>query len=67
MTLHEERPVVEKEAVAVEEVGLNKQTVRETQRVEADVQKEQVDVETDVDRDGLGRDDLGRNGEAPRR
>ena len=67
VTLHEERPVVEKEAVAVEEVGLNKQTVRETQRVEADVRKEQVDVETDVDRDGLGRDDLGRNGEAPRR
>ncbi|MFL0502643.1 DUF2382 domain-containing protein [Kocuria rhizophila] len=67
VTLHEERPVVEKETVAVEEVGLNKQTVRETQRVEADVQKEQVDVETDVDRDGLGRDDFGRNGEAPRR
>ena len=67
VTLHEERPVVEKEAVAVEEVGLNKQTVRETQRVEADVRKEQVDVETDVDRDGLGRDDFGRNGEAPRR
>ncbi|WP_144830350.1 PRC and DUF2382 domain-containing protein [Kocuria rhizophila] len=67
VTLHEERPVVEKEVVAVEEVGLNKQTVRETQRVEADVQKEQVDVETDVDRDGLGRDDLGRDGEAPRR
>ena len=62
VTLHEERPVVEKETVAVEEVGLNKQTVRETQRVEADVRKEQVDVETDVD-----RDDLGRNGEAPRR
>ncbi|RKQ36329.1 DUF2382 domain-containing protein [Kocuria tytonis] len=62
VTLHEERPVVEKEAVAVEEVGLNKQTVRETQRVEADVRKEQVDVETDVDRNGLGRD-----GEAPRR
>ena len=53
--------------MAVEEVGLNKQTVRETQRVEADVRKEQVDVETDVDRDGLGRDDFGRNGEAPRR
>ncbi|RLY95026.1 hypothetical protein CWC38_09055 [Kocuria tytonicola] len=67
VTLHEERPVVEKETVAVEEVGLNKQTVRETQRVEADVQKEQVDVETDVDRNGVGRDDLGRNGEAPRR
>ncbi|WP_144931828.1 DUF2382 domain-containing protein [Kocuria marina] len=62
VTLHEERPVVQKEAVAVEEVGLNKQTVQETQRVEADVRKEQVDVETDVD-----RGDLGRDGEAPRR
>ena len=62
VTLHEERPVVQKEAVAVEEVGLNKQTVQETQRVEADVRKEQVDVETDVDRGNLGRD-----GEAPRR
>lgn len=67
VTLHEERPVVEKEAVAVEEVGLNKQTVRETQRVEADVQKEQVDVETDVDRKAAGRDDLGRDGDLPRR
>ena len=62
VTLREERPVVQKEAVAVEEVGLNKQTVQETQRVEADVRKEQVDVETDVD-----RSDLGRGGEAPRR
>ena len=62
VTLHEERPVVQKEAVPVEEVGLNKQTVQETQRVEADVRKEQVDVETDVDRGNLGRD-----GEAPRR
>ena len=67
VTLHEERPVVEKEAVAVEKVGLNKQTVRETQRVEADVQKEQVDVETDVDRKAAGRDDLGRDGDLPRR
>lgn len=67
VTLHEERPVVQKEAVPVEEVGLNKQTVQETQRVEADVRKEQVDVETDVDRGDLGRDDLGRDGEAPRR
>ncbi|MCT1615111.1 DUF2382 domain-containing protein [Kocuria indica] len=67
VTLHEERPVVQKEAVAVEEVRLNKQTVQETQRVEADVRKEQVDVETDVDRGDLGRGDLGRDGEAPRR
>ena len=62
VSLHEERPVVEKETVAVEEVGLNKETVRDTQRVEADVRKEQVDVETDTDRD---RDGLGGN--APRR
>lgn len=67
VTLHEERPVVQKEAVAVEEVRLNKQTVQETQRVEADVRKEQVDVETDIDRGDLGRGDLGRDGEAPRR
>ena len=72
VSLHEERPVVEKEAVAVEEVGLNKETVRDTQRVEADVRKEQVDVETgndrnltDRDRDLDGRDGLGGN--APRR
>lgn len=56
VSLHEERPVVEKEAVAVEEVGLNKETVRDTQRVEADVRKEQVDVETDTDRNLDGRD-----------
>ncbi len=65
VSLHEERPVVEKETVAVEEVGLNKETVRDTQRVEADVRKEQVDVETDTDRDLGGRDGLGGN--APRR
>ncbi|MBD2765482.1 PRC and DUF2382 domain-containing protein [Kocuria sp. cx-455] len=68
VSLHEERPVVEKEAVAVEEVGLNKETVRDTQRVEADVRKEQVDVETDTDRDRdlNGRGD-GLGGNAPRR
>ena len=72
VSLHEERPVVEKEVVAVEEVGLNKETVRDTQRVEADVRKEHVDVETgndrnltDRDRDLDGRDGLGGN--APRR
>ena len=75
VSLHEERPVVETEAVAVEEVGLNKETVRDTQRVEADVRKEQVDVETDTDRNltdrdrGLdGRDGRdGLDGNAPRR
>lgn len=72
VSLHEERPVVEKETVAVEEVGLNKETVHDTQRVEADVRKEQVDVETDTDRNLTDRDrDLdgrdGLDGNAPRR
>lgn len=58
VTLHEEQPVVDKETVGVEKVGLHKETVRDTQTVSADVRKEQVDVENDeVGRDGLGRDD----------
>lgn len=61
VTLHEEQPVVEKETVGVEKVGLNKQTVRDTETVEADVRKEQVDVETD----DAGRGDLGED--RPRR
>lgn len=56
VTLHEERPVVAKETVGVEKVGLEKDTVRDTERVDADVRKEQVDVETDADR-GTGLND----------
>jgi uncharacterized protein (TIGR02271 family) len=58
VTLHEERPVVAKETVGVEKVGLEKETVRDTERVDADVRKEQVEVETDAERGtGLTDDD----------
>jgi stress response protein YsnF len=50
VTLHEERPVVAKETVAVERVGLEKDAVTDSERVNAEVRKEQVDVENDVDR-----------------
>lgn len=50
VTLHEERPVVAKETVGVERVELDKETVTDTERVDADVRKEEVDVETDADR-----------------
>lgn len=56
VTLHEERPVVAKETVGVEKVGLEKDTVSDTERVDADVRKEQVDVENDAGR-GTGLND----------
>ncbi|MUN62794.1 DUF2382 domain-containing protein [Kocuria sediminis] len=59
VTLHEERPVVAKETVGVEKVGIEKDTVRDTERVEADVRKEQVEVETDAER-GAGLTDRDR-------
>jgi uncharacterized protein (TIGR02271 family) len=45
VVLHEERPVVAKETVAVERVGLETSTVREEQQVSDTVRKEQIDVE----------------------
>ncbi len=45
VVLHEERPVVAKEAVPVERVRLDKQTVTEQQTVGGEVRKEQVEVE----------------------
>jgi uncharacterized protein (TIGR02271 family) len=53
VVLHEERPVVEKEAVPVERVRLDKETVTEQQTVNEEVRKEQIDTD-DVDgmRDG---------------
>ncbi|MGY1638458.1 DUF2382 domain-containing protein [Geodermatophilus sp. SYSU D00742] len=52
VTLHAERPVVEKEAVPVERVRLDTETVTDTETVNADVRKEQIDVDGDVtDRD----------------
>ncbi len=43
--LHEERPVVEKEAVPVERVRLDKEVVRDEKTVSEDVRKEHIDTE----------------------
>src|SRR3954453_21311582 len=45
VTLHAERPVVEKEAVPVERVRLDTETVTENQQVSETVRKEQVDTD----------------------
>lgn len=57
VTTHEERPVVDKEVVDAERIGVEKRTVTDQERVSADVSKEQVDVDrdggiADIDRDG---------------
>jgi uncharacterized protein (TIGR02271 family) len=75
VTLHAERPVVEKEAVPVERVRLGKETVSDPERVSADVRKEEVEVDggtgvtggddrssTRKAEDALDRDDDGRIG-----
>jgi uncharacterized protein (TIGR02271 family) len=69
VTLHEERPVVDKETVAVERVGLDVDEVRDTERVQTEVAHEEVEVDTDgtrgrtADRDGDGHtiDDKARD------
>ena len=45
VTLHAERPVVEKEAVPVERVRLDKETVTEQAQVSEGVRKEQIEVD----------------------
>ena len=45
VTLHAERPVVEKEAVPVERVRLDTETVTSNETVSADVRKEKIEVE----------------------
>ena len=77
VTLHAERPVVEKEAVPVERVRLDKETVTDQERVAADVRKEEIEVDgaqgtgvtggddrsfTQKAEDTLDRDDDGRIG-----
>src|SRR3712207_6910765 len=59
VTLHAERPVVEKEAVPVERVRLDKETVTGQERVSADVRKEEVEVDgcTDVTGGTTGGED----------
>jgi uncharacterized protein (TIGR02271 family) len=49
--LHEERPVVEKEAVPVERVRLGTETVTDEATVSEEVRKEQVDTNVDGERD----------------
>ena len=71
VTLREERPVVEKETVPVEEVRVGKQRETETEQVSAKVRKERADVDVerghdkgrDMSRDeGTGRAESGRTG-----
>ncbi len=50
VTLREERPVVEKEAVPVERVRLTTDTVTEDATVSEDVRKEEIDSDIDADR-----------------
>lgn len=45
VVLHEERPVVDKDVVATERVGLEKETVTEEQQVVTDVSREEVEVD----------------------
>jgi len=45
--LHAERPVVDTEAVPVERVRLNKETVTEQQSVSGEVRKEQIELDAD--------------------
>jgi len=49
VTLHAERPVVETEAVPVERVRLDTQTVTEQETVSGQVRKEAIDFEGDTD------------------
>lgn len=60
VTLHEERPVVEKETVAKECIGLGKEVHTDEQQVTETVAKEQVEVERDGERRG-GVEDLPRH------
>jgi uncharacterized protein (TIGR02271 family) len=51
VTLRAERPVVEKEAVPVERVRLDKETVADQETVSADLRKEEIEVDgADADR-----------------
>ena len=50
VVLREERPVVEKEAVPVERVRLDTETVQDEVTVSDEVRKEQIDTDVDVDR-----------------
>jgi uncharacterized protein (TIGR02271 family) len=58
VTLSEEHPVVEKDVVAKERVGLDKNVVQDQEQVQTDVAREEVEIERDADTRGVdGRDD----------
>lgn len=65
VTLSEERPVIDKEVVATERVGLDRNVVTEQRDVTTEVGREEVqverdgttDVDRDLDRDGTTEDD----------
>lgn len=61
ITLHAERAVVDKEAVAVERVRLGKETVTDEETVSGTVRKEQIEID-----DQSAKDRVRRPGEAPR-
>lgn len=50
VTLHAEKPVVEKETVPVERVRLNKETIQDEEKVERSVKKEQIGLQGDDDK-----------------
>jgi len=51
VVLHEEQAVVDKDVVAKERIRLDKETVTEQREVNAELQKERIEVEGDVDPD----------------
>ena len=61
VVLHAERPVVEKEAVPVERVRLDTETVTEQQQVSETVRKEQVDTDGIRGEGVTGRETTGDN------
>ncbi|WDF33206.1 PRC and DUF2382 domain-containing protein [Arthrobacter agilis] len=60
VVLHAERPVVEKEAVAVERVRLDKETVTEQETVTDEVRKEKIELLDDSDAATGDTDTTGR-------
>lgn len=52
VTTHEERPVIDKEVVATEQVGLDRRVIDDEQQVSTDVSHEEVDVEREQGRGG---------------
>ncbi|WP_289017757.1 PRC and DUF2382 domain-containing protein [uncultured Ornithinimicrobium sp.] len=58
VAVHEERPVIDKDVVATEEVGVQRTTVTDERDVTTDVAHEEVDVVQDDDREGLRDGDV---------